>query len=817
MPITATLTQAAAWQEIRQAWIDILGHEPTDLRPEDNYYYNLLISGQQPIEAIRQGLYDTAEYKARRDNVWNQIKQAWLDILGHLPNETIPEQNYYFQLLISKQQPIEAIRTGLTQSAEYIAKHTPEWNGLITGIYQIDFHVIPTTDQRTYWHNRINNEGYNNIQDLMNRSANTIFKLYQEVFNREPDPAGGILHFELLAKGELTEDQIKSAFLGSDEMKQRIAGLYKTILLRDASEQDLLSWFPEVASGRMTFEQVQSAIINSEESINLQIKTQYPERYNLVVSEINDTFQKYVNRSATNDEISYWTIQLLANNKTIDDIILDIQSGEDNINKLLNLIAGDNDEIVKILGVHLYYIAKKFNQYLVTEDVKSYESQVGYAMFLAIRIAQKNYLQSVIDYLNKSENKIMIDFTGNSMTIVTNSLKESWNQSEITILTQYIKNRKGRGLTYYFASSEKLEFEGIIASVKGIDDAPSFEVIDIKKSDFTDYLKNNQVPVASLTVSEWKSETKFYNKTGEDYYTKIKDLPNTAVYMTNYFWKVINDILASGQASSGGFQDYVHGNWADNKLLDMSLFDVWFMAFKQEGFNEAEPLRMSAILLDTSNKRTNWNRYNDYWNKERGKHLAEASLGVWKYRGRLPMDYIFYSEKQFIDAYPEEQLREFNMPSGEVIMQSIAYIVFYMWIKKRREDLQKQRDDLIRDALTAVVVVVAGVLTGGFALAWQGISAAGTAVGGAVSSAAGWIAGTAPTLKNVANAVDSAKKVADLVTPPKQPPATGDGTTTTPITAGTGVVEAGMFGNLWIWLILASIFGTIALIFEKRK
>jgi hypothetical protein len=62
-----------AWPQIRQAWIDILGHEPSDKNPEDNYYYMLLISGQQPSEAIRQALRDSAEYKSK-----HPIATGWL-------------------------------------------------------------------------------------------------------------------------------------------------------------------------------------------------------------------------------------------------------------------------------------------------------------------------------------------------------------------------------------------------------------------------------------------------------------------------------------------------------------------------------------------------------------------------------------------------------------------------------------------------------------------------------------------------------------------------------------------------------------------
>jgi len=109
-------------------WTKLLGRPPNNADIE--HWYPRLMYGYETLASVEDIIRSTDAYKQRKATAWSLIRQAWVEILGHEPSETLAtaENNYYFKLLISGQQPIEAIRQALKDSAEYKAKHpTPDW------------------------------------------------------------------------------------------------------------------------------------------------------------------------------------------------------------------------------------------------------------------------------------------------------------------------------------------------------------------------------------------------------------------------------------------------------------------------------------------------------------------------------------------------------------------------------------------------------------------------------------------------------------------------------------------------------------------
>jgi hypothetical protein len=94
------------------------------------YWYPKIMYGYLSFDDMVNAIKQSDEYKQRKAIAWELIRQAWVEILGHEPSETLAtaENNYYYMLLISGQQPIEAIRQALRDSAEYKSKHPiPDW------------------------------------------------------------------------------------------------------------------------------------------------------------------------------------------------------------------------------------------------------------------------------------------------------------------------------------------------------------------------------------------------------------------------------------------------------------------------------------------------------------------------------------------------------------------------------------------------------------------------------------------------------------------------------------------------------------------
>jgi len=118
------------------------------------------------------------------------------------------------------------------------------------------------------------------IDQLSNETKNTIDDLYEKVLLRKADPAGMQYFGNLLEKG-ISSDEIRTKLLESKEgidvsvfhpVRDMIKLLYKNLLNRSATNEEINYYHKMIDDGTMTIDDVKKFILESDEYQNLNKK-----------------------------------------------------------------------------------------------------------------------------------------------------------------------------------------------------------------------------------------------------------------------------------------------------------------------------------------------------------------------------------------------------------------------------------------------------------------------------------------------------------------------------------------------------------------
>ena len=160
---------------------------------------------------------------------------------------------------------------------------------------------------------------------------NKVDSLYREILNRPAD-IDGLLHFSsLLDSGKMSEDDIRTELLNSqerksmnfksidelsDQTKNTIDDLYEKILLRKADPEGM-QYFGNLLENGMSSDEIRNELLSSDEGKNMSV-------FNPIRTDIKRLIQTLYDRQATYDEINYY-------HKMIDDGIMNLSEVENEL------------------------------------------------------------------------------------------------------------------------------------------------------------------------------------------------------------------------------------------------------------------------------------------------------------------------------------------------------------------------------------------------------------------------------------------------------------------------------------------------------
>jgi hypothetical protein len=165
-------------------------------------------------------------------------------------------------------------------------------------------------------------------------------QIYLEILNRTSDKEG-LTHFsELLRNDQISEDEIRSILLSSNERllltsksdnelsvetKEVINDLYNKILLRDADPVGMAHFGKLLETGK-TPNEIRTLLIESEEGKHIFI-------FHPVRGEIKILYRELFDRPATDYELDYYHKMIDNNTMTIDDIRTELKKSEEHTNQ----------------------------------------------------------------------------------------------------------------------------------------------------------------------------------------------------------------------------------------------------------------------------------------------------------------------------------------------------------------------------------------------------------------------------------------------------------------------------------------------------
>jgi ribosome-associated toxin RatA of RatAB toxin-antitoxin module len=204
------------------------------------------------------------------------------------------------------------------QGATNIVAYIPESN-LVHAVNTVVSHFVDYT-KRDVFENKVN-------------------ALYVEILLRPVDPEGLLHYSSLLRNGQITEDDLRLILLNSDERsmsemksidqlsdetKNIINNLYEKILLRPADPEGM-KYFGNILEIGTSSDEIRTRLLESEEGKNVSV-------FHPIRSQINYLHLEILDRSATDDELTYYHEMIDNNSMTMDDITKELKDSNEYIN-----------------------------------------------------------------------------------------------------------------------------------------------------------------------------------------------------------------------------------------------------------------------------------------------------------------------------------------------------------------------------------------------------------------------------------------------------------------------------------------------------
>ena len=229
----------------------------------------------------------------------------------------------------------DAKGTTITQTFESIGTQT----NLIT---KVNFNIVGPTSLITYLPlSQLNHATYSINSTFVEYVAldevdRRIDSLYKEILLRPADKAAFLHWSEMLRDGQITEDEVRTSLLNSEERyfvqlksldelspetKRMITKLYEDVLLR-TPEDEGLRYFGNILENGKTINEIRLIMAESDEGKNISI-------HHPVRTKINDIFVDTLDRPATDAEKYYYHEMLDNQAITIDEIETELKESEE--------------------------------------------------------------------------------------------------------------------------------------------------------------------------------------------------------------------------------------------------------------------------------------------------------------------------------------------------------------------------------------------------------------------------------------------------------------------------------------------------------
>ena len=172
-------------------------------------------------------------------------------------------------------------------------------------------------------------------RDIYERQVDVI---YQEILNREVDPEGLAYFSDLLRNDKITENDIRTALLDSNEntfktksidelsmeTKNIINNLYQKILLRE-SDPDGLKYFGNLLESGISSDEIRNLFLESDEGKNTSV-------FHPVRSEIKFIYADLFDRKPDISELNYYHKMIDDEIMTIEDIETELKQSKEFLN-----------------------------------------------------------------------------------------------------------------------------------------------------------------------------------------------------------------------------------------------------------------------------------------------------------------------------------------------------------------------------------------------------------------------------------------------------------------------------------------------------
>lgn len=143
-------------------------------------------------------------------------------------------------------------------------------------------------------------------------AAAVVAKTYREVVGREPDAAGAAAWTSALLNGDLLPSELPGKFSATEEgqvrvgeaANQTVAEVYRAELGREPSADDLAFWATKVASGELSREQLVAQVRSSKEYLD-----RAGEAANQTVAEV---YRTVLGREPSAEDLAYWAPRLVS-------------------------------------------------------------------------------------------------------------------------------------------------------------------------------------------------------------------------------------------------------------------------------------------------------------------------------------------------------------------------------------------------------------------------------------------------------------------------------------------------------------------------
>ena len=160
-------------------------------------------------------------------------------------------------------------------------------------------------------------------------AAAVVAKTYREVVGREPDATGAAAWTQALVNGDLLPSELPAKFSATEEgqvrageaANQTVAEVYRAELGREPSADDLAFWATKVASGELTRDQLVTQVRGSQEYLD-----RAGEAANQVVAEV---YRAVLDREPSAEDLAYWAPKLVSGELDRPQLTAQVESSEE--------------------------------------------------------------------------------------------------------------------------------------------------------------------------------------------------------------------------------------------------------------------------------------------------------------------------------------------------------------------------------------------------------------------------------------------------------------------------------------------------------